>query len=163
MSTTKPITSQEIQNRFEAIDIDLEAQAKQVTEETKPQEEKEEPKDLTKDPRNKNPYHFNFKWKDARGKKWEGDFVTHMPTVRDLQNAGVLESKLNGGMPVHSIDNVTAELNFVLARLQYVLDERPNWFKDPFSIIDGSDLIQAVYAEVASFELFFRKHGKIED
>jgi len=121
-----------------------------------------EKKDPTNDPRSKNPYTFPFEWKDPRGKVWKGMFTTHYPTPLDLIKAGTMQSRLLGGAPKESLDALTDEIAFMVSRLTFCLDSRPDWFSDPLNIIDGVPLLQAVYSEVLSFESFFRQFGKIE-
>jgi len=121
------------------------------------------PEDEAKaDPRARNPYTFNFKWTDARGKLWEGRFVTHMPTPLDLIRAGIMQARLLGNAPKDSVDAYTDEIAFMISRLSFTLEERPEWFNDPLGMTDAIPLIQAVYEEVASFEAFFRVHGSLE-
>ena len=114
------------------------------------------------DPKSKNPYTFHFDWKDARGKAWQGTFVTHFPTPNDLLKAGVAQARLLQGMTRDSLDTYTEEIAFMYSRLLFCLDEKPDWFGNPMDMIDGVPLLQAVYAEVFSFEQFFREHGKVE-
>lgn len=117
---------------------------------------------IAADPRSRNPFAFEFKWTDQRGKLWEGRFVTHMPTPLDIMRAGVMQSRLLGSTPKESLDAFTDEVAFMISRLSFVLDERPDWFKDPLNMVDAIPLIQAVYEEVASFEAFFRRYGSVE-
>jgi len=116
--------------------------------------------DPDKNPRSKNPYTFQFDWADSRGKKWVGSFTTHFPTPMDLVKAGVMQARMTGSTAKDSLDALTDEIAFMVSRLSYCLDKRPDWFKDPMSIIDGVPLIQAIYSEVVDFEQFFREHGK---
>ena len=122
-----------------------------------------EPAPKAEDPKAKNPYTFHFDWKDARGKVWQGVFVTHFPTPNDLLKAGVAQARLLQGIPRESLDTYTEEIAFMYSRLLFCLEEKPEWFQNPMEMIDGVPLIQAVYAEVFAFEQFFREHGKVEN
>jgi hypothetical protein len=119
------------------------------------------PVDPANDPRAKNPYGFQFDWTDSRGKRWQGHFVTHYPTPRDLLQAGVMQTRLTGSVPKESLDALTDEIAFIVSRLSFCLDERPEWFTDPLSLIDGVPLLQAIFTEVMAFESFFREHGTV--
>ncbi len=114
------------------------------------------------DPKAQNPYVFDFEWTDPQGSVWKGRFQTHMPTPLDIIRAGVMQSKLLGGAPKASVDALTDEVAFMVSRLSFCLDERPDWFTDPLSLTDGIPLIQAVFEEVAAFEAYFRQHGKTQ-
>jgi len=127
------------------------------TEMVKPESEE----DPNKDPRSQNPYTFPFSWTDPRGKVWAGSFTTHYPTPRDLLQAGAMQSRLVGGSPKESLDDLTSEIAFIVARLTFCLDEKPKWFRDPLAIVDGVPLLQAVYSEVLDFEQWFRQHGTV--
>lgn len=118
--------------------------------------------DPSKDPRAQNPYTFHFDWTDSRGKRWQGGFTTHYPTPRDLLQAGTMQARLTASTPKESLDALTDEIAFIMSRLAFCLDDRPTWFSDPLSIVDGVPLLQAVYGEVAAFEQFFRVHGSTE-
>ena len=122
---------------------------------------KKEVADPTKNPMSKNPYTFQFEWVDSRNKKWSGSFTTHFPTPMDLIKSGVMQARMNGSTVRESLDPLTDEISFMVSRLSYCLDKRPDWFKDPMNIIDGVPLIQAVYERVVAFEQFFREHGQI--
>lgn len=115
----------------------------------------------TDNPRSQNPYTFAFDWVDSRGKRWLGSFTTHYPTPLDLLRAGAMRARLAGGAAQAALDELTDEIAFLVSRLTFCLDERPDWFADPLNIVDGVPLIQAVFAEVLSFEVYFRANGTI--
>lgn len=138
---------------------DLKLQIEQNMEREAPEEK---PSDPSKDPKAQNPYTFAFDWADSRGKHWKGKFTTHYPTPRDLLQAGTMQARLTASTPKESLDALTDEIAFIVSRLAFCLDERPTWFQDPLSIIDGVPLLQAIYGEVMAFEQFFRLHGTTE-
>ena len=135
---------------------DLKAQADEAVVADKPVADP----DPDKDPRAHNPFTFQFDWADTRGKQWKGAFTTHFPTPMDLVKAGVMQARMVGSTPKDSLDALTDEIAFIVSRLSYCLDKRPDWFKDPMGLIDGVPLIQSVYERVVDFEQFFREHGQ---
>lgn len=138
----------------------LKEQIEEATQGPPPQSPEDE---LKNDPKAQNPYVFDFEWTDSRGHTWQGRFQTHMPTPLDIMRAGVMQSRLLGSAPKESLDAFTDEIAFMISRLSFCLDERPDWFTDPLSMVDGVPLIQAVYEEVAAYEAFFRRHGAVEN
>lgn len=161
MPVTK-VTPEELKQRLtpthlaEAVSTaELKAQADEAVMADKPVDV-----DLDKDPRAHNPYTFQFEWEDTRGKKWSGSFTAHFPTPMDLVKSGVMQARMTGSTAKDSLDALTDEIAFIVSRLSYCLDKRPEWFKDPMGIIDGVPLIQAVYGKVVDFEQFFREHGQ---
>lgn len=161
-TTEKKLTAAEIVKRLtpdHLEDATVDSLKAEVEKATEPETPEEKAKDPSKDPRARNPYAFRFSWTDSRGKKWEGHFITHYPTPLDLLRAGTMQSRLLGGAPKESLDALTDEIAFIVARLSFCLDERPEWFKDPLSMIDGVPLLQEVYKGVLDFEQFFRQYG----
>lgn len=161
-NTQKKLTPEEVNRRLvpsHLANVTTESLKEAVQKETEPEAEEEAAVDPTKDPRARNPYTFQFDWTDTRGKRWQGSFTTHYPTPRDLLQAGTMQARLTGSTPKDSLDALTDEIAFIVSRLSFCLDNRPDWFGDPLSMVDGVPLLQAVYGEVLSFEQFFRKHG----
>lgn len=161
----KKLTPTELAERLRPTHLETvttEEMAEQVSAETQGPEPQAPEVDAEKDPRSHNPYAFNFDWVDPRGRRWEGRFITHMPTPRDLMQAGVMQARMLGSTPRESVDVFTEEIAYIVSRLSFVLDERPSWFADPLSMVDAVPLLQQIYTEVASFEAFFRRHGKTE-
>jgi hypothetical protein len=156
------LTPEEIAKRLKLDEVTTDELKEAVDATTDLPKPEEKEKDILKDPRATNPYPFEFNWTDSRGKVWTGHFRVHYPTPLDLLKAGSMQSRLLGGAPKESLDVLTDEIAFIVSRLSFCLDEKPGWFKDPLSIVDGVPLLQAVYAEVYSFENFFREHGNTE-
>ena len=159
MPDVEKLTPEILKQRFDVADLVKPAEMKKDLDRSLEIPLKDPPKPV--DPKSGNPYTFPFSWTDARGKKWEGTFVTHFPTPQDLLKSGVAQARLLQGTPRDSLDAFTEEIAFMYSRLLFCLDEKPEWFNDPMNMIDGVPLIQAVYAEVFSFEQFFREHGTI--
>ena len=159
------ITAEEIAKRLQPTHLQaatagsIKEAVEQETQGPAPQSPEDEAK---ADPRARNPYTFDFRWTDGRGQTWEGRFVTHMPTPLDLIRAGIMQARLLGNAPKDSVDAFTDEIAFMISRLSFTLDARPEWFNDPLGMTDAIPLIQAIYEEVASFEAFFRKHGTVK-
>lgn len=165
MAPQEKLSPEEMKRRFtpsHLVEADGVDDIKEATEKSLAPPEAAPKADPADDPRAKNPYTFQFDWKDARGKQWQGSFTTHYPTPMDLMRAGVMQARLNGSTSRDALDPLTDEISFMVSRMTYCLDKRPSWFKDPTTIIDGVPLLQAVYERVLDFEQFFREHGQIE-
>jgi len=138
--TEKKLTAEEIAKRLTPTHLDgvtTESIKEDVEKASEAPTPEEKAKDPSKDPRARNPYVFPFSWTDSRGKKWEGNFTTHYPTPLDLLRAGTMQSRLLGGAPKESLDALTDEIAFIVSRLSFSLDDRPD------------------------FEQFFRQYGTI--
>lgn len=118
------------------------------------QEVYEEKKPEVDSAKMKEEYAFAFKWKDGRGKTWEGPFVNEILTIAKQQAVGVLRAKLGDGLPISSLDPFTNEINLMISHMTFSLKEKPDWAKDLRALHDVS-LIQAIYEEVASHEATF--------
>jgi hypothetical protein len=142
------------------------------TEELKKQIEADSPAgDPAKIPAPENPeklaksqkeYTFTLNWTDGRGKTWAGKFTSRILSIRDRARVGLMRARLNGGLPVESIDAYTAEINFMVANLAFCLAEKPEWANDLMSL-DNVELLQALYKEVASHEATFFGRTEIVD
>lgn len=117
------------------------------------------------DPRDAREYVFSLKYVDGRGKHWEGEFKNKILTLRDRQQVGILRARLADGLPLTSLDILTAEINLMLAHTAYSLIEWPDWAgrenddrKKVLALdkLDDVELLQAIYAEVDSHEAYFR-------
>lgn len=164
-SAQKKLTPTELAERLRPKhleDVTTEGLAQEIERETQGPEPQAPEVAAEEDPRSRNPYGFDFDWADPRGKRWQGRFVVHMPTPMDLMRAGVMQARLLGSTPRESVDAFTEEIAYIISRLSFVLDERPDWFADPLSMVDAVPLLQQIYGEVASFEAFFRRHGALE-
>lgn len=112
-------------------------------------------KDDIDDPKSKVEYTFQFKWKSPSGKIFEGQFTNKILTLAEQQAAGLMRSKLNGGMPFDSIDPLTSEINLILSHLSFSLIERPSWAEN-LRDLHEIELLQSIYMEVASHGAVFR-------
>lgn len=108
------------------------------------------------DPREQNPYHFHFEWKDGRGKLWTGDFENHILTMGERQQVGIIRSRYQAGVPIESLDILTVEINLMVSHMMVSLKVKPDW-ADDMRDLTNIQLLQAIYEEVASHESIF--HG----
>lgn len=106
------------------------------------------------DPRLEESYTFNFKWKDGRGKLWEGTFTNKILSIKEQQGVGVMRATLSGGVDARALDVYTAEINAMIAHLSFSLIQTPKWADDLRELKDVK-LLQAIYQEVADHEAMF--------
>jgi hypothetical protein len=99
-------------------------------------------------------YTWQFSWTDGRGRTWSGQFRNKVLSVRDRQMVGILRARLAAGVPLEALDDMTAEVNLMIAHLTYSLAERPAWAKD-LAALDDVRLLQEIYLEVADHEATF--------
>jgi hypothetical protein len=112
------------------------------------------------DDKSKREFTFQFRHEAPNGKIWEGTFTNHVLSLRERQMVGIMRARLGGGMPVESLDPLTAEINLMLAHLEYSLTDKPDWAKD-LSKVEDLGMVQALYAEVATHEATFLGWGKV--
>lgn len=99
---------------------------------------------------------FTLDYTDERGRRWVGEFVCKVLSIKDSIQLGLIKSRLAGGVPVSHLDSDTAYLLEVLAHLTVALVQRPVWANDLMSLYE-TGVVGAIYAEVASKEARFRK------
>ena len=97
---------------------------------------------------------FYAEYTDINPRFVRGRFTVHQPSQLERMQIGVLKSTLLGG--VVPIDNMTDNLSHIMATLDVVLDEKPDWFdvEDPdleYEILEG------VFMEYLNFIESFRK------
>lgn len=113
------------------------------------------PPDPMEDPRNQATYQFEVDWTDARGKRWQGKFTSVIPNIGKQRQAGILQAKLNDGLPKEAIDPITDEINYIIAQSTVRLTQVPKWWK-PADLLDV-DLMYEVYRHISEHERFFRR------
>jgi hypothetical protein len=118
-------------------------------------------KQSRKDPRAMKEYSFMLNYTDPTGKQWTGQFTNKILSLQERQYVGALRARFAGGLNYESLDDLTAEINLMLAHLEYSLTERPDWAKD-LSGMTQLTVVQAIYAEVASHEATFLGYRKSE-
>lgn len=118
-------------------------------------------------------YPFAFKFTDAKGREYSGDFVNRILSIQDKMNVAALESTFNGGQPHDSIDPMQQVVNRGVAWMTFSLLERKNlrgpktkkdvkgdkWAKNLRALLDD-DLVIALFQEVSAHEGHF--HGRTE-
>lgn len=107
------------------------------------------------DPKDHEVYTFTVDWTDARGKRWQGSFDSTIPTIQMQRQAGILQARLNDGLPKASLDPVTDEINYILAQSAYRITKFPDWWKP--AELNDVNLLYAVYQHVMEHEQFFRR------
>lgn len=68
---------------------------------------------------------------------YEGDFMVVVPTVKEMGKIGLELARLNGGIPLDSLDTSTANLHNAIAYLKVLLKTGPAWFMN-----EGSDEVE---------------------
>lgn len=96
---------------------------------------------------------------------YEGVFTCRKMSVMDMSKVNLRKSQLSGGMYTvrddngvptgQGIDEDTDFFNFMLATLETVLEQKPQWWN--LSEISDRTLINKVFKEVMDFESTFRK------
>lgn len=104
-------------------------------------------------------YTFQFSWKDGRGKNWNGEFVNEVLSIKQRQMVGILRARMAAGIPVTALDELTQEVNLMIAHMSYSLVERPQWAED-LQALDDIRLLQELYQEVLAHEAIFLGYQK---
>ena len=101
---------------------------------------------------------FQLKYTDPRGHLWEGEFDTHILSIEERGQVGILRARLSGGVAPAFLDDYTANLLEMRAMLAISVLEGPAWLKKLGDFRD-TGLLQAVYQEVAAHERRFWSDG----
>lgn len=99
-------------------------------------------------------YTFRLDYKSHDGRVWQGAFTNKIPDVKTRSAIGVMRAQLGGGMPVSSLDEMTQEINAMVAHLTFSLTSAPEWAKD-LRALDNTDVLYYLYAEVMAHEATF--------
>lgn len=86
-------------------------------------------------------------------KRYLGEFVCKIPTLKDQSSIAKYEAYLNGEFPVY-LNAGVQKLHKWIAYLKYTLTDTPRFWKesnDGFDLMDPN-VIEALYDEVISFE-----------
>jgi hypothetical protein len=100
-------------------------------------------------------YTFHVEWKNPQGRRYHGDFSAHIMSVKESITVGILRAQLCAGVPAIAIDQGTLDMTEMVATLQVVIDDGPDWAKDLIGIYDHA-LIWEIYKEVRDRENRFR-------
>lgn len=107
-------------------------------------------------PRLHEEYTFPIKWKNARGRSFEGSFTNRTLNAFQKTQVGVMCAKLCQGLPFDSLPVDSQILIRKMAHLEISLTgKRPDWAEDLGQIKD-EELIDEIYAEVLEHERIFR-------
>ncbi|MFA4944440.1 MAG: hypothetical protein WC789_07040 [Lentisphaeria bacterium] len=99
-------------------------------------------------------YTWTFRWKDGRGRVWEGEFTNKVLPIRDRQRVGQLQARLAGGIPYEQLDPDTRGINRMIAHLTFSLKKRPKWAED-LQALEDVQLLSELYVEVIDHESTF--------
>lgn len=157
------MSDRDLENRLAALEMPP-VFSKSITELRKEAEEstearREPPIDPKREARKSLRYTFDFDFVGKNGKRWEGRFTSVIPTIRTRQMIGALRAQMAGGLPPTALDDDTASINFVIAHLTFMLDEKesgfPAWAKD-LRAIEDPDVLYALWnTEVQPHEATF--------
>jgi hypothetical protein len=86
-------------------------------------------------------------------KRFLGEFVCKLPTIKDQAKIAVYESSLNGEFPMN-LNSGVLNIHKKIAYLRFTLIDIPKFWRDSDLGYDLRDpnIIDAVYTEVLSFE-----------
>jgi hypothetical protein len=91
--------------------------------------------------------------------RFVGTFTVHHPSQMERLQVGVLKAQLLGG--VVPLDTMTDNIATIVATLDVVLDEKPDWF-DVFDDRLDYEILEAVYIEYINWVNSFRKRTRAE-
>lgn len=91
------------------------------------------------------------------GDKFKGSFTVHHPSQMERMRIGILQSQLTGGIP--PMDARTDNLVVMIATLDTVLDDKPEWF-DVYSDDLEYEVLYSVFMEYTNWIESFRKRPK---
>ena len=105
---------------------------------------------------------FTLDYTDRRGRKWSGEFRSHVLTIRERAQVGMVRAQLAAGMAPIGLDAATLDLLEMQAHLAVALDTAPDWASDLGGLHDPA-VLGAIYGEVAGHEARFHGAGSGED
>jgi hypothetical protein len=130
---------------------DLEDLKKQIDAEKLPPTSKEEeiPDEET--------WTFQLAFTDTRGVLWAGEFTTTILDLETQRKVAIMRSRLQGGMPIASIDVGIIDMNLVISHMTFALTHRPQWAKDLLKLKDA-EIVYAIWEKVKAHEnRYFRR------
>ena len=125
--------------------------------EQKAEKKEESPFKNETDPRAHPVWTFDFKWEDETGRKLEGTFTNKVLTIGDRQKKAIIQAKLNGEIPINSLDPGIVEVNEMIAHLTCSLTNTPPWAKNLLDLTSVR-LLEGLYLEVLGHEHYFHFH-----
>lgn len=152
----------EIQERLNPAHLSTEAIKDDLTAQDESTKEAKDAK-VANDLRAQEEYTFDFKYKDARGHTWTGEFTSKILNQQERAAASIMQARLAGTVPFESLNPLARELALIRAHLAYSLvnlkETGPKWAAKLDDILDPG-VLQALYEEVASHEHFFLGWGE---
>ena len=115
---------------------------------------KKAPPSVQNDPRMQERYAFAFDWRDMRGKRWHGNFLTKILSIGERKMVGTIMAKQAGQAPVESLTGEAFQLIRYSTWCELALLERPDWAKDLDALYDPM-LLQKIFEEVAAHHRTF--------
>lgn len=104
---------------------------------------------------------FRIIYTDSFGQKEEGEFISRVPSVKDIIQIGIEESNLLIGTGnADAISIQITNMAFMMATLKICLVDYPSWFN--LNDIDDLSLLEVVYTKHALVVDRFRNRCKIE-
>jgi hypothetical protein len=97
---------------------------------------------------------FDLDYLDRRGRRWQGRFRSHILTIRERMQVGLVRARLAGGLPPMALDAATVDILEMQAHLAVALDQAPEWAATLQDVRDVN-VLGAIYKEVASHEVRF--------
>jgi hypothetical protein len=95
-------------------------------------------------------YRFDLDYTDLRGRKWAGNFLTHILDVEERSQMSCARARMLGNTPIESHPEDHVELVTAVCHMQFSLDEKPDWLN--FGKLKNPDVIMAIWEEVSSHE-----------
>jgi hypothetical protein len=89
--------------------------------------------------------------------RFVGNFVIHKASNMERLNIGRITSALKGGDD--KVDNRTHNIATIIATLEVLLDEKPDWF-DVFDPEIEYEILEEIYAQYLDFIGNFRNRAK---
>lgn len=99
-------------------------------------------------------YSFYAEFTDIDSKFKRGKFVVHYPSVFERMQIGVTKAALLGGGGL-SVDVLTDNIAHIIATLDNVVDEHPDWFDVGDEDLEY-DILEAVFTEYQNWVNQFR-------
>lgn len=89
--------------------------------------------------------------------RFVGSFVVHKPSQMERLNIGRISSVLRGGDD--NLDTRSYNIATIIATLEVLLDEKPEWF-DVFDPEIEYEILEEIYAQYLDFLATFRNRAK---
>ena len=104
-------------------------------------------------------YHtFSVDVKASSGKTYEGSFTTHRPTVGEIVEMEMIESRELGGMK--NVSKVESNLARMLSVLDVIIDSSPEWWKP--RKLEDLEVVQVVYEKYINYLREFQRQVRFE-